>query len=164
MSNEVSGVCVSGSPSLTEGCLWRSFQQDPRLRPALRWDGAALFSATKCWDHFHSLCTADDLKMPFLWGAGRNFCLIPQKLRCSSSTFPVLNSRVLHYTGNLGFSCSLKCGICMFVFRKHQLSPLGCCGRTWGGLSALPEQRHFLNNWIWFVCPVFCGVSLTCEE
>lgn len=65
MSNEVSGVCVSGSPSLTEGCLWRSFQQDPRLRPALCWDGAALFSATKCWDHFHSLCTADDLKMPF---------------------------------------------------------------------------------------------------
>lgn len=163
MSNEVSGVCVSGSPSLTEGCLWRSFQQDPRLRPALCWDGAALFSATKCWDHFHSLCTADDLKMPFcgvqagisVWSLKNWGVAVPHSL-CWTA--------VLHYTGNLGFSCSLKCGICMFVFRKHQLSPFGCCGRTWGVLSALPEQRHFLNNWIWFVCPVFCGVSLTCEE
>lgn len=59
------GFVFQAALPLTEACLWRSFQQDPPLRPALCWDGAALFSATKCWDHFHPLCTADGFKMPF---------------------------------------------------------------------------------------------------
>lgn len=41
---------------------------------------------------------------------------------------------------------------------------LGVLWEDLGGLSALPEQRHFLNHWAWFVCPVFCGVSLKCEQ
>lgn len=97
-------------------------------------------------------------KNSFLWGPGRNFCLLRWKLRCSSSTVPVLNSRALHFTEDLGF---LKGGISVFMCKKNQVCPLG---EDLGGLSALPEQRHFLNNWAWFVCPVFCGVSLKCEQ
>lgn len=130
--------------------------------PVLRWGCFVL-----CHERLGSLSLFVHyriFKNAFLWGPGRNFCLLPGKVKCSSSTFPVLSSRILHYTENLGFSCSLKCGICMFVFEKHQVCPLGGCGRAWGGLSAPPEQRHFLNNWAWFMYPVFCGVSLKCQQ